>query len=62
MSDREMRRAALTGSRNRKSDFNKPDESSETIRELQAASLSRRFAFAHYLAVAVAQLAFAVSR
>ena len=32
-------------------------DSTETIRELQAASLRRRFALAHYLAVTVAHLA-----
>jgi hypothetical protein len=56
-----MQRAALPGGPNRKSDFNEPVETTETVREIQAASL-RRFALGYYLAATVAHLAFAVSR
>ena len=56
--DPEMRnRPAANGTANRRADFSEPDESSETVSDLQAASLRRLLALAHYLAVAAAQLA-----
>jgi hypothetical protein len=59
--DPETRKAALPGGQSQKS-LPYSVDTTETAPELQARSLRRRFAFAHYLAVTVAQLAFAVSR
>jgi hypothetical protein len=60
--DLEMRRAALADGPKSQSHFPYTDDSSETVRELQARSLRHRFALGYYLAATVAQLAFAVSR
>jgi hypothetical protein len=54
--DPEMRnRPAGHGTAYRKTEF-KHDESTEAVRELQAASLRRRFAIGYYLAATVAPL------
>jgi hypothetical protein len=55
--DSEMRTAALAGSRVSQKSLPYSADTTETVPELQARSLRRRFALAHYLAVTVAQLA-----
>jgi hypothetical protein len=49
--------AAANGRANRKSDFNKPEEVTETTADVQVRSLRRQFALVHHIAVTVAQLA-----
>jgi hypothetical protein len=57
--DPKSERAPLPGRPNHKADFHKPKESTDTVPELQARILRRRFAPAYYFASAIAALAFA---
>ena len=54
--DLKSERAALAGSPNRKIHLPCTENSTETIPELQARSLRRRFALGYYLAATVAHL------
>jgi hypothetical protein len=61
--DPEMRnRPAENGTANRRADNWKPDESNETVRALQAASLRRRFALGYCIAAALAPLVWGLPR
>ena len=51
--------AAANGRANRRMEVSKPEDSSETVRELQAPSLRRPFCFCQATAVTIASLAFA---
>ena len=55
--DHKSERAALAGSPVSQKSLPSTVDSTETVPELQAQTLRRRFAVAHYLAVTVAQLA-----
>ena len=60
--DPEMRRAALAGSPQSQSLLPCTAESTETVREFQAASLRRRFAFGYCVAAALAPLIWGLPR
>ncbi len=60
--DPERERAALAGSPNRKTNFNKPENNNKSLADFQASRLSRLYALSLSTASTIAALAYGVAR